>query len=360
MSLSRGGASEVGLRCAPTSLSSSHKNSLFVTQVPTGIRTKTKGLLVQRQRAVAYLRASTEEQTGSYEAQEADIAAWADENNIEIVEFCIDRAISGTADLNDRPQLVVAIELTKRLSLPWLVVQRRDRLARDALTAAHIEYLVRRNGARVISTTEGAAPLTPERELTTAVINAVAQFEVSLLRERTKAGLRAAVARGVKLGRPRGPRPYLTRDGIVTLALIHEHLTQGTGLTDISAILDRENRPCASKGGWTRSHVQLIADHFQDIDGLGPAALAGDLRACLALCGDPRASKAERAVYAAGSDAMKKYHAKVRRGEWSTEMKDRRAAFKAKAKAAAEAAEARKAAEKVAREKFLARQQDLK
>lgn len=51
---------------------------------------------------------------------------------------------------------------------------------------------------------------TPTGELIFGVLASVAQFELSLIRERTLAGLRDAVAKGVTLGRPCGPTPHRT------------------------------------------------------------------------------------------------------------------------------------------------------
>jgi DNA invertase Pin-like site-specific DNA recombinase len=47
-------------------------------------------------------------------------------------------------------------------------------------------------------------------ELIFGVLANVAQFELSLIRERTKAGLRDAVAEGKTLGRPCGKKPSRT------------------------------------------------------------------------------------------------------------------------------------------------------
>jgi putative DNA-invertase from lambdoid prophage Rac len=52
------------------------------------------------------------------------------------------------------------------------------------------------------TTAKGTKHSTPTGELIFGVLAAVAQFELSLIRERTKAGLRKAVAIGKILGRP--------------------------------------------------------------------------------------------------------------------------------------------------------------
>ena len=84
-----------------------------------------------------------------------------------------------------------------------LVVWRLDRLGRSL---PHLIEVVARLDARGIgfrSLTESIDTTTPSGRLIFHVFGAIGQFERDLIRERTRAGLSAAVARGRKGGRKR-------------------------------------------------------------------------------------------------------------------------------------------------------------
>ena len=102
-------------------------------------------------KAVAYLRCSTDRQDLSPDAQRAAITTWAVREGVEVVAWHEDRGVSGGAELELRPGLTAAVAdlAPKRAGL--LVVAKRDRLARDVLTAALVERLCERAGARVVS-----------------------------------------------------------------------------------------------------------------------------------------------------------------------------------------------------------------
>src|SRR3954469_11593790 len=89
--------------------------------------------------AVAYLRASTDEQRLGPEAQRAAIEAWAAREGVSVVAWHVDAGISGGSDLADRPALVAALGALRAARAGVLVVAKRDRLARDVAVAAAIE-----------------------------------------------------------------------------------------------------------------------------------------------------------------------------------------------------------------------------
>jgi site-specific DNA recombinase len=93
-------------------------------------------------------------------------------------------------------------------------VAKRDRVARDVLVSAMAEHLVRLRGAVITSAGNGAENGdSPEAQLLRAMIDAFAQFERALIRQRTKAALDAKRARGERTGSvPWGKR--LTSDGV--------------------------------------------------------------------------------------------------------------------------------------------------
>ena len=100
----------------------------------------------------------------------------------------------------DRPELIAAIDYVR--AGDTLVVWKLDRLARSLTQLIEtVEGLAEREiGFR--SLTEAIDTTTPGGRLVFHVFGALAEFERSIIRERTKAGLDAARARGRKGGRP--------------------------------------------------------------------------------------------------------------------------------------------------------------
>ncbi len=87
-----------------------------------------------------------------------------------------------------------------------LVVWRLDRLGRSLGHLIELLTGLAARGVQFRSLTEHLDTTTPTGKLTFHVIGALAEFERAIIVERTSAGLKAAKARGVQLGR----KPSLT------------------------------------------------------------------------------------------------------------------------------------------------------
>lgn len=100
----------------------------------------------------------------------------------------------------DRPELARAIEFCRPDDV--LVVWKLDRLARSTQELLKTAELLadRKIGLRCI--TQPIDTTSPGGRLVFTIFAAMAEFERDLIRERTNAGLKAAVARGRKGGRP--------------------------------------------------------------------------------------------------------------------------------------------------------------
>lgn len=150
-------------------------------------------------RAVAYIRASTDEQHLGPEDQRKALADWATTRGVQIVEF-FEETISGTVELDRRPRLLEAIEALRRHGAGVLVASRRDRFARNLFQAELLEMAVARHGGRV-ATIEGAGEGdAPEAVFVRQVVGAASQYEGALIRVRTRGALRAKLARGEAAG----------------------------------------------------------------------------------------------------------------------------------------------------------------
>jgi DNA invertase Pin-like site-specific DNA recombinase len=107
--------------------------------------------------------------------------------------------ISGSR--SDRPQLA---RMLKGLEPgDTVVVTRLDRLARSTLDLLHTVDVISKAGAGFRSLADAwADTTTPHGKLMLTVLGGLAEFERSLIMERTQAGIQRARERGVTFGRP--------------------------------------------------------------------------------------------------------------------------------------------------------------
>ena len=110
--------------------------------------------------------------------------------------------------VTDRPALHDALEFAR--SGDTLIVWKLDRLARSMKQLIETVETLRMRGIGFRSLTEALDTTTAQRRLVFHMFGALAEFERSLIRERTQAGLAAARRAGRTGGRP----PKLTDDDI--------------------------------------------------------------------------------------------------------------------------------------------------
>ena len=106
---------------------------------------------------------------------------------------------SGRQD--DRPGLTSCLKALQPGNT--LVVWKLDRLARSMKQLVDTVEMLNAKGIGFRSLTEAIDTTTPGGKLVFHIFGALAEFERSIIRERTKAGLAAARARGKLGGRPR-------------------------------------------------------------------------------------------------------------------------------------------------------------
>src|SRR5262245_18218915 len=83
---------------------------------------------------IGYIRVSTDDQSCSVDAQHQTLARWCQAHQAHLVAVYEDIGVSGGAPLEKRAGLLNALNALTRGRV--LLVVRRDRLARDTLTAA--------------------------------------------------------------------------------------------------------------------------------------------------------------------------------------------------------------------------------
>src|SRR5687767_10059744 len=147
---------------------------------------------------IAYIRVSTDEQTLSVEAQEEALRGWCQVQGVALVDVYTDVGISGGVPLEKRPGLLAALSVLSKGSA--LLVLRRDRLARDTLTAAIAERMAQKAGASILSVTGAGEGEGPEAQLMRTIIDAFAQYERALITVRTKTARQRMRAKGERIG----------------------------------------------------------------------------------------------------------------------------------------------------------------
>lgn len=151
-------------------------------------------------KAAIYSRVSTT--TGqSVEMQLRDLRQLAEQRGFEIVaEFC-DEGVSGSCD--SRPQLDRMLADAQRGKFQAVLIWRLDRLGRSLQHLVRLFENFRAWNVALISFGEGLDFSTSMGKLFYQLSGAFAEFERDCIRERVKAGLRNARAKGKRLGRPR-------------------------------------------------------------------------------------------------------------------------------------------------------------
>jgi len=219
---------------------------------------------------VGYRRVSTDAQTESgagLDAQLTTIQGIAARLNLSLVAVHDDAGLSGSLPLEQRPALLAAIDMLGPADV--LAVSRRDRLGRDALHTAMIQRLVERRGARIVSPD---APDTndPASRLLTQLLDAFAEFERQIIRQRTRNAMAAARSKGRRTGHvPWGSR--VAADGrhlesnpeeLAVLEEIRRLRHRGLTLIDICDALTEKGLLNRASNPFKPSHVaQLLERH---------------------------------------------------------------------------------------------------
>lgn len=158
-------------------------------------------------RAIGYLRLSpraAEDERLGLDAQRELIRGWAAGAQVTVMASFEDVDVTGDTDPAARPQLQAALAALDTFEARVLVVAKRDRLARDVSVANAITKAVLARGAVVRSADGvGGDGSTAADELVATVVDATSQYELKIIKERTRAALAAKRRRGEVIGKPR-------------------------------------------------------------------------------------------------------------------------------------------------------------
>jgi site-specific DNA recombinase len=231
---------------------------------------ETKAAIAQR--AVGYIRVSTEEQAErghGLEAQERAIRAFAESQGYELLRIVADPAVSGATRPAERPGFAELIALAGAGAISILLVWKFDRLARQIVYSVVTANELAELGVAVRSVTEPIDTATPMGRTIFAVLAGMAEQERAAITERTWHGRREKATQGGFAG---GAAPYGYRrdheggllvdpaESLVVMwvfALRHD----GLGLAAIARALNRAGfRPRRGRA-WRHGGVAYILDN---------------------------------------------------------------------------------------------------
>ena len=138
---------------------------------------------------IGYARVSTQDQNPEFQTDALEQAG---------CEQIFQEKVTGAS--RERPELIQCLRMLRKGDT--LIVWKLDRLARSLKDLVEIVYDLDQKGVGFRSLTEAIDTTNAGGKLVFHIFAALAEFERSLIQERTKAGLQAARARGRSGGRP--------------------------------------------------------------------------------------------------------------------------------------------------------------
>jgi len=149
-------------------------------------------------RIASYMRCSTDDKQ-TVASQRAEIEAYVERRSPTRVRWFEDLGHSGGK--LDRPAFQRMMGEVRRRRFDILVCYRLDRISRSLFDAVAVLEELRRHDVRLVTLADGISFDGPYGSLMYALVAGLAELEREAIRERVRAGLRAARARGVRLGR---------------------------------------------------------------------------------------------------------------------------------------------------------------
>ena len=171
---------------------------------------------------IGYARVSTKDQNLDLQLDALSKAGCAD-------TYIYREEVSGA--LRERPQLKKLLEQVREGDV--VVIWKLDRLGRSLADLVQLVNEIQGKGAGLLSLQDSIDTTTPQGKLTFHLFAAIAEFERDLIRERTKAGLESARARGRRGGRP----PGLSKEAQVKAAAASSLYQQKKSVAEICRTL---------------------------------------------------------------------------------------------------------------------------
>jgi DNA invertase Pin-like site-specific DNA recombinase len=148
-----------------------------------------------------YARVSTSDKGQDPEMQLRELREYCERRKLQVIHQYVDNGISGSKE--SRPELNRLMADAYRRKFDAVLVWKFDRFARS--TSHLLKALETFQSLKIdfVSLTEGIDTSTPVGAMVFTILGAVGQMERELIRERIRAGVRNARAKGKRLGRPK-------------------------------------------------------------------------------------------------------------------------------------------------------------
>lgn len=160
---------------------------------------KTPAEVMRQPLCAIYARVSTEDQDCTLQLNE--LREFADRRGWRVTAEYVDTGWSGSR--NDRPQLKAILKDAAAHRFDCIIVWKIDRFGRSCADLLDYIRQLQSWGVRFMAITQSldTDDANPTSRLLITILAAVAEFERSMIRERVKAGVKAAQAKGVQCGR---------------------------------------------------------------------------------------------------------------------------------------------------------------
>jgi DNA invertase Pin-like site-specific DNA recombinase len=168
-------------------------------------------------KVATYSRVSTDDKGQNPEVQAHDLRRYCEARGWTIAHEIVDHGYSGGSD--KRPGLKKLMDLAKAREIDVVVTVKLDRIFRSLKNLIVLLDEWQALGVEFVATRDSIDYTTPSGRLFAQILGSLAEFEKSLLRERTLMGLAFARSQGKKLGRPK------KRDDAAILSLHREGLS---------------------------------------------------------------------------------------------------------------------------------------
>jgi DNA invertase Pin-like site-specific DNA recombinase len=199
-------------------------------------------------RCVAYVRRSTSRQALTPEGQRAAIERACAERGWQLVATLEETESGGKGD---RPVLATAVGLVEAGGADALVVAKLDRLARSTLDFLQLVARARERGWALVVLDPPLDMSTAAGRMCATMLAGVAEFELELIRQRTREGLAVKRERGEQVNQGATPPDVVAR--------IRREREAGMSLPAIAKGLNADGVPTAQGGRqWYPSTVSAV------------------------------------------------------------------------------------------------------
>ncbi|WP_339908960.1 recombinase family protein [Symmachiella dynata] len=155
--------------------------------------------MTKQSNVAIYARVSTDGQ--KVDSQLRDLRLYVANRGWKVVQEFVDEGISGSKD--SRPAWNSLWDALQKGQVNVLLVHALDRLGRSLPHLVKIITTCVEKNITLISFRENIDLSTSTGRMIVGIFSVLAEYELSMIRERTKAGMRAAKARGSQIGQKR-------------------------------------------------------------------------------------------------------------------------------------------------------------